>query len=103
MMTAAWDTQNEVLLVSGVKDHEGVLRIDLGTNLKGLVFVPSLYMEGIEGTRYPYVVGRYKEATGSASGTVATTHVEYSIPDKMYGRKVSLLILLVQKILSSTI
>lgn len=82
MMTAAWDTQNEVLLVSGVKDHEGVLRIDLGTNLKGLVFVPSLYMEGIEGTRYPYVVGRYKEATGSASGTVATTHVEYSIPDK---------------------
>lgn len=82
MMTAAWDTQNEVLLVYGVKDHDGVLRIDLGTNLKGLVFVPSLYMEGIEGTRYPYVEGRYKEATGSASGTVATTNVKYSIPDK---------------------
>lgn len=80
MMTAAWDTQNEVLLVSGVKDHEGVLRIDLGTNLKGLVFTPSLYMEGIEGTRYPYLFGNYKKATGSASGDV--NGVKYSIPDK---------------------
>lgn len=88
MMTAAWDTQNEVLLVSGVKDHEGVLRIDLGTNLKGLVFTPSLYMEGIEGTRYPYLFGNYKKATGSADGEVTRIEgkkkgtIKYSIPDK---------------------
>lgn len=84
MMTAAWDTKNEVLLVYGVKDHDGVLRINLGTKLKGLVFVPSLYMEGIEGTRYPYVIGRYKEAIGSASGYIekAGLTIEYSIPDK---------------------
>lgn len=88
MMTAAWDTQNEVLLVSGVKDHEGVLRIDLGTNLKGLVFTPSLYMEGIEGTRYPYLSGKYKKATGNASGDTIRIEgekkvtIKYSIPDK---------------------
>lgn len=84
MMTAAWDTKNEVLLVYGVKDHDGVLRINLGTKLKGLVFVPSLYMEGIEGTRYPYVIGRYKEAIGSTSGYIkkAGLTIEYSIPDK---------------------
>lgn len=85
MMTAAWDTKNEVLLVYGVKDHDGVLRINLGTKLKGLVFVPSLYMEGIEGTRYPYVIGRYKEAIGSASGYIEKAgglRIEYSIPDK---------------------
>lgn len=77
MMTAAWDTQNEVLLVSGVKDHEGVLRIDLGTNLKGLVFTPSLYLDGVEGTRYPYISGNYKEASGEAS-----TGATFTIPGK---------------------
>lgn len=88
MMTAAWDTKNEVLLVYGVKDHDGVLRINLGTKLKGLVFVPSLYMEGIEGTRYPYIAGNYKKATGSAAGTIPSDPVRngepltYSIPDK---------------------
>lgn len=81
MMTAAWDTQNEVLLVSGVKDHEGVLRIDLGTNLKGLVFTPSLYLDGVEGTRYPYISGNYKEATGKATGK-ASTGAEFTIPGK---------------------
>lgn len=81
MMTAAWDTQNEVLLVSGVKDHEGVLRIDLGTNLKGLVFTPSLYLDGVEGTRYPYISGKYKEATGEASGE-ASTGATFTIPGK---------------------
>lgn len=81
MMTAAWDTQNEVLLVSGVKDHEGVLRIDLGTNLKGLVFTPSLYLDGVEGTRYPYISGNYKEATGEASGE-ASTGATFTIPGK---------------------
>lgn len=81
MMTAAWDTQNEVLLVSGVKDHEGVLRIDLGTNLKGLVFTPSLYLDGVEGTRYPYISGNYKEATGEASGK-ASTGATFTIPGK---------------------
>ena len=81
MMTAAWDTQNEVLLVSGVKDHEGVLRIDLGTNLKGLVFVPSLYLDGVEGTRYPYISGNYKEASGEANGT-ASTGATFTIPGK---------------------
>lgn len=81
MMTAAWDTQNEVLLVSGVKDHEGVLRIDLGTKLKGLVFTPSLYLDGVEGTRYPYISGNYKEATGEASGTTLTG-ATFTIPGK---------------------
>lgn len=81
MMTAAWDTQNEVLLVSGVKDHEGVLRIDLGTKLKGLVFTPSLYLDGVEGTRYPYISGNYKEATGEASGE-ASTGATFTIPGK---------------------
>lgn len=81
MMTAAWDTQNEVLLVSGVKDHEGVLRIDLGTKLKGLVFTPSLYLDGVEGTRYPYISGNYKEANGEANGT-ASTGATFTIPGK---------------------
>lgn len=81
MMTAAWDTQNEVLLVSGVKDHEGVLRIDLGTKLKGLVFTPSLYLDGVEGTRYPYISGNYKEASGEASGE-ASTGATFTIPGK---------------------
>ena len=81
MMTAAWDTQNEVLLVSGVKDHEGVLRIDLGTKLKGLVFTPSLYLDGVEGTRYPYISGNYKEATGEDSGE-ASTGATFTIPGK---------------------
>lgn len=81
MMTAAWDTQNEVLLVYGVKDHDGVLRIDLGTNLKGLVFTPSLYLDGVEGTRYPYISGNYKEATGEASGE-ASTGATFTIPGK---------------------
>lgn len=83
MMTAAWDTQNEVLLVSGVKDHEGVLRIDLGTNLKGLVFTPSLYLDGVEGTRYPYISGNYKEETKEpVNGTIPSTQASYTIPSK---------------------
>lgn len=81
MMTAAWDTQNEVLMVSGVKGYEGILRIDLGTNLKGLVFAPSLYLDGVEGTRYPYISGNYLQANGSATGT-SSTGATFTIPAK---------------------
>lgn len=81
MMTAAWDTQNEVLMVSGVKGYEGILRIDLGTNLKGLVFAPSLYLDGVEGTRYPYISGNYLQANGSATGK-SSTGATFTIPAK---------------------
>ena len=81
MMTAVWDTENEALLVYGVKDHNGVLKINLGTALKGLVFTPSLYLDGVEGTRYPYISGNYKSANGTAEGT-SSTGASYKIPAK---------------------
>lgn len=81
MMTAVWDTENEALLVYGVKDHNGVLKINLGTALKGLVFTPSLYLDGVEGTRYPYISGNYKSANGTAEGQ-SSTGASYKIPAK---------------------
>lgn len=81
MMTAVWDTENEALLVYGVKDHNGVLKINLGTALKGLVFTPSLYLDGVEGTRYPYISGNYLQANGSATGT-SSTGATFTIPAK---------------------
>lgn len=81
MMTAVWDTENEALLVYGVKDHNGVLKINLGTALKGLVFAPSLYLDGVEGTRYPYISGNYLQANGSATGT-SSTGATFTIPAK---------------------
>ena len=41
----------------------------IGDKLSSLVFIPSLYENGIEATRYPYAQGIYKEFVGEATGT----------------------------------
>ena len=40
----------------------------IGDKLSSLVFIPSLYENGIEATRYPYAQGIYKALTGEATG-----------------------------------
>lgn len=47
-MTAAWDSENGKLMVSNVKGYNGILTINLTSELKSLVFVPEFYYEGIE-------------------------------------------------------
>lgn len=47
-MTAVWDSENGQLLISNVKGYEGILTINLTTELKSLVFEPDFYYQGIE-------------------------------------------------------
>ena len=36
--------------------------ISLSTKLRSLVFIPDLYEDGVEATKYPYVPGQYVDA-----------------------------------------
>ncbi|MDE5677402.1 MAG: hypothetical protein K2G02_02500 [Phocaeicola sp.] len=51
-----------------IKELRTELLAIIGDKLSSLVFVPSLYENGIEATRYPYALGIYKAFTGNAIG-----------------------------------
>ena len=80
-VTAVWDTATETLKLSNVDGApNGIMSIALSQELKGMVFVPDLYLEGVEATRYTYVDGKYRNAGTSAAGTYNGT--EYRINSK---------------------
>lgn len=61
----------------------GTVAISRNGLLRGIVFNPDLYLDGVEGTRYAYADGVYKTpATGDATGeiTVNTTKANFTIP-----------------------
>ena len=84
-VSVAWNTYSETLTIDGVE--EGTVVIELSKVLKALVFVPELYLDGVEGTRYEYLDGTYKSLIQEAVG--GDTEVEgvvmnYSIPKNAY-------------------
>ena len=56
-VSVVWDIYNETLTVDGVE--EGTVVINLSKILKGLVFAPELYLDGVEATKYEYLDGNY--------------------------------------------
>lgn len=61
----------------------GTVAISRNGLLRGIVFNPDLYLDGVEGTRYAYADGVYKTpGTGDATGeiTVNTTKANFTIP-----------------------
>ena len=65
-VSVAWNTYSETLTIDGVE--EGTVVIELSKVLKALVFVPELYLDGVEGTRYEYLKGTYGELIQEAKG-----------------------------------
>lgn len=61
----------------------GTVAISRNGLLRGIVFNPDLYLDGVEGTRYAYADGVYKTpGAGDATGeiTVNTTKANFTIP-----------------------
>ena len=64
VVNAAWDSSNNTLTLSGLVDSNGnvtAVTIALNGTLKSLVFVPQLYLDGIEGIEYPWIGGQFLE------------------------------------------
>lgn len=63
----------DALIISGVKLSDGTygsVTIAKSGELRGLVFIPDLYLDGVEATRYAYAPGvAVLSATGTATGT----------------------------------
>lgn len=58
-----------------MKDENGKLvekTISLSTKLRSLVFIPDLYEDGVEATKYPYVPGQYIDAEKNAAAITGT-------------------------------
>ena len=66
IVSVAWNTYSETLTIDGVE--EGTVVIELSKVLKAVVFVPELYLDGVEGTRYEYLKGTYGELIQEATG-----------------------------------
>ena len=59
---AAWNTQSQTLTLSGLVDSNGQVTsvtISLNGTLTSLVFVPQLYLDGIESIEYPWIGGQF--------------------------------------------
>lgn len=57
--------KDETLTLGNMKDENGKLvekTISLTTKLKALVFIPDLYEDGVEATKYKYANGDFIEA-----------------------------------------
>ena len=64
-LSAVWNTKDETLTLGNMKDENGKLvekTISLTTKLKALVFIPELYEDGVEATKYKYANGDFIEA-----------------------------------------
>lgn len=74
-LTAVWNTEDQTLTLGNMKDENGKLvskTISLSTKLRSLVFVPDLYEDGVEATKYAYAPGLYMQetkATAAISGS----------------------------------
>lgn len=68
-----------------MKDENGKLvekTISLSTKLRSLVFIPDLYEDGVEATKYPYVRGQYVDAkknTAAIPGDKDAYNAKYTI------------------------
>ncbi len=63
-LSAVWNTKDETLTLGNMKDENGKLvekTISLTTKLKALVFIPDLYEDGVEATKYKYANGDFIE------------------------------------------
>ena len=61
-LSAVWNTKDETLTLGNMKDENGKLvekTISLTTKLKALVFIPDLYEDGVEATKYKYDRGQH--------------------------------------------
>ena len=68
-LSAVWNTKDETLTLGNMKDENGKLvekTISLTTKLKALVFIPDLYEDGVEATKYKYANGDFIEAEKNA-------------------------------------
>jgi hypothetical protein len=74
-LSAVWNTKDETLTLGNMKDENGKLvekTISLSTKLRSLVFIPDLYEDGVEATKYPYVPGQYIDAEKNAAAITGT-------------------------------
>ena len=65
-----------------IKELRNELLAIIGDKLSSLVFVPALYENGIEATRYPYAQGIYKAFTGKSEGEKNAEGAEFTIAEK---------------------
>ena len=65
-----------------IKELRNELLAIIGDKLSSLVFVPSLYENGIEATRYPYAQGIYKAFTGKSEGDENAEGAVFTIAEK---------------------
>ena len=65
-----------------IKELRNELLAIIGDKLSSLVFVPSLYENGIEATRYPYAQGVYKALTGKSEGKKNAEGANFTIAEK---------------------
>ena len=84
-LSAVWNTEDQTLTLGNMKDENGKLvekTISLSTKLRSLVFIPDLYEDGVEATKYPYVPGQYVDATKNTaviSGEKDAYNAKYTI------------------------
>ena len=84
-LSAVWNTEDQTLTLGNMKDENGKLvekTISLSTKLRSLVFIPDLYEDGVEATKYPYVPGQYVDAkknTAAISGDKDAYNAKYTI------------------------
>lgn len=67
VITATLDGEN--LTLNGVKGVTGDVVISLSGYLRGLVYMPGLYLDGIETTTYNWLNGDYLTAKNGITGT----------------------------------
>ena len=82
-LSAVWNTKDETLTLGNMKDENGKLvekTISLTTKLKALVFIPDLYEDGVEATKYKYANGDFIEAEKKGiSGSKDDHGIDYVI------------------------
>lgn len=75
--------KDETLTLGNMKDENGKLvekTISLTTKLKALVFIPDLYEDGVEATKYKYANGDFIEAEKKGiSGSKDDHGIDYVI------------------------
>lgn len=79
VLTAVLDGDNLVLSNILINGEIGQMTISLGGLLRSMVFVPELYLDGVEGTRYVYAPGNYlADASTDISGQ-DDEHANYTL------------------------
>lgn len=70
--------------INGLDGENGTVVISRNGLLKGIGFIPDLYVDGVEGTRYCFVSEQYVKATSAAStgkkAMLGGTEVAFTIP-----------------------